>query len=319
MPAVVFWQHYCSNPALIPPLLQSLIRRMRRTNLALQEELERRMRYEMLQRELESAARIQTGVLPVHEPLFESPLVDAHPWFKPARTVGGDFYDAIAINRHRVAVAVGDVSGKGLPAALFMMRTVSLLRLVLLRHRDPARVLPDLNRQLCQANDECMFVTLAVLILDTDTGVLTYLNGGHNPVLIARAGESFEVWDPPTGMLLGVHEHAVFTLKERLLVPGDAVVLYTDGVTEAENPAREMFGLERTLSALSPPLPGHPAAEMIAGLETALAAFVHDAPQSDDVTVLGLAYRGARLPDGSAWNGRTRQPFNGKSSTAPGR
>ncbi len=319
MPAEVFWERYCSNPALIPPLLRSLIRRMRRTNLALQEELERRIRYEMLQRELESAARIQTDILPVHQPLLESPLVDAHPCFKPARTVGGDFYDAITLNRHRVAVAVGDVSGKGMPASLFMMRTVSLLRMILLRYRDPARVLPELNRQLCQANDECMFVTLAVLILDTDTGVLTYLNAGHNPVLVARAGQPFEVWDAPAGMLLGVNEKAVFMPKECTLAPNDAVVLYTDGVTEAENADRKMFGLDRTLAALAPAGQRQSAASLIGGLETALAAFVQGAPQSDDVTVLALTYRGPLLPDGSHWNGRsTRQPF-AKGHTSPGR
>ncbi|MEJ1972157.1 MAG: SpoIIE family protein phosphatase [Lacunisphaera sp.] len=185
MPETVFWAHYCSQPPLIPPLLKSLIGRMRRTSAALQDEFERRMRYEMLQRELESAARIQTSILPVASPLVESPLVDVHYSFKPARTVGGDFYDVIALNRHTVAIAIGDVSGKGMPAALFMIRAVTLLRMALLRHRDRSRILPDLNRQLCQGNDEFMFVTLAIVIIDTDTGVATYLNGGHNHMLIA--------------------------------------------------------------------------------------------------------------------------------------
>ena len=320
MPAAVFWERYCSNSALIPPLLQSMIRRMRRTNLVLQQELERRIRYEMLQRELESAARIQTGILPVHHPLLESPLVDAHHYFKQAREVGGDFYDAITLSRHRLAVAIGDVSGKGMPAALFMMRTVSLLRMILLRHRDPARILPELNRQLCEANDECMFVTLAVLILDTDTGVLTYLNAGHNPVLVAKAGQPFEVWEAPPGVLLGVNPNAVFLLKERILARDDTVVLYTDGVTEAENSAQALFGLDRALAALSSSPHRQSSAGMVGDLESAVSAFVQQAPQSDDVTVLALTYKGALLPDGTHWNGRvTRQPFSGRASHHPGR
>jgi sigma-B regulation protein RsbU (phosphoserine phosphatase) len=312
MPETVFQEHYCSRPRLIPPLLRSLIARMRRTNAVLQEEFERRMRYQMLQRELESAARIQTSILPVASPLLESPLVDVHYSFKPARTVGGDFYDVFALNRHLVAFAIGDVSGKGLPAALFMVRAVTLLRMAVHRHRDPARILPELNRQLCQGNEEFMFVTLAIVLLDTDTGVATYLNAGHNPVLVASRTGPFAEWNPPAGTLLGVNEGSVFVPAVRTLAPGDTILLYTDGITEAENATAGMFGLGRLLAALAQPEARDTTAQLIAGLEAALEKFVDHAPQSDDITALALTYRGPLLPDGSHWRGRlTRQPFAG--------
>lgn len=311
MPELVFWEHYCSRPRLIPPLLKSLIGRMRRTNAALQDEFERRMRYQMLQRELESAARIQTSILPVGSPLVESPLVDVHYSFKPARAVGGDFYDVIALNRHCIAFAIGDVSGKGMPAALFMIRVVTLLRMSLLRQRDLSRILPDLNRQLCRGNEEFMFVTLAIVVLDTDTGVATYLNAGHNPVLLAAQDGPFAEWNPPAGTLLGVNEGSVFTPAIRTLAPGDTVLLYTDGVTEAENAASGMYGLGRMLAALARPEARASAAGLIDALESSLDGFVAQAPQSDDITALALTYRGALLADGKPWRGRfTRQPFS---------
>jgi len=181
MPDGVFWSEYCPLPQVIPLLMESLIARMRKTNAVLQEELERKVRYELLQREVESAGKIPANILPADTPLFENPAVDVHAFIKPARVVGGDFYDAVTISRRRVAVAIGDVSGKGMPAALFMVRALTLLRMVLLRERNPARILPAVNRQLCAANDEFMFVTLAVILIDTETGQATFLHAGRLP------------------------------------------------------------------------------------------------------------------------------------------
>lgn len=295
MPAAVFWDEYCSRPRLIPPLLQSLVMRMRRTNSVLQAELEQRVRYEMLQRELESAARIQSNILPTHTPLFENPAVEILPLFRPARTVGGDFYDVIALSRDQLAVAIGDVSGKGMPASLFMVRAVTVLRMVLLRESDPARILPEVNRLLCSANDEFMFVTLAVLLIDLERGRVTYLNGGHNPVLCASAGASFQPWDPPPGTLLGVNANSTFGLKEQALRPGDRYILYTDGITEAENGRQEMFGLARTIAALSAQGTAASGASLISGLEQAVTGFAGEADQSDDITAVALTYQGGLI------------------------
>ncbi len=142
---------------------------MRSTDAALQKEFERKVRYELLQREMASAGKIQANILPSAKPLFRSPQVDAHAIIRPAREVGGDFFDAIVLDDHRLCIAIGDVSGKGMPAALFMVRVITSLRLCILREQDPARILPELNRQLCEANDEFMFVTLAVVLIDTET------------------------------------------------------------------------------------------------------------------------------------------------------
>jgi sigma-B regulation protein RsbU (phosphoserine phosphatase) len=291
MPEELFWEKYCSQPMMIQPLLQSLVSRVRKTDGLLQAEFHRQVRYEMLQRELKSAALIQAHLLPSAVPLFANPAVDVHTLFKPAREVGGDFYDAVVIDRNLLAVAVGDVCGKGMPAALFMVRAVTVLRMILSQEGDPARILPALNRQLCTANDEFMFVTLAIVIVDTDTGRATYLNGGHNPALFASSGKTFEIWDPPAGTLVGVNATSAFAVVERQLQDGDTIVLYTDGVTEAENSQKEMFGLGRTLSELSR-LPRPKSMDvLVCALETAVTDFVGGAEPSDDVTLLALTYR----------------------------
>jgi phosphoserine phosphatase RsbU/P len=291
MPEEVFWGKYCSRPKMIQPLLQSLVIRVRKTDALLQEEFHRRMRYEMLQRELESAASIQANLLPTSVPLVGNPAVDVHTLFKPAREVGGDFYDAVAIDRSRLAVAVGDVCGKGMPAALFMVRVVTVLRMILSQDDNPANILPALNRQLCTANDDFMFVTVSIVIIDTDSGRATFVNGGHCPVLFASAGKPYEIWAPPAGTLIGVNASSTFAVTERQLQDGDTIVLYTDGVTEAENTHHEMFGLARTLLELSK-VPRPKSMETLVGaLGRAVTDFVGEAETSDDVTLLALRYR----------------------------
>jgi sigma-B regulation protein RsbU (phosphoserine phosphatase) len=293
MPEQVFWSHFVSIPQATRNLLQLLISRVRRTDAVLAKELERKVRYEHLQRELESAAKIQASILPGINPMFpKHPQVDAHAVIKPAREVGGDFFDALALNDHCLCVAVGDVCGKGLAAALFMVRVITLLRVCLLREHNPAAVLPAVNRLLCEANEEAMFVTLAVVLFDTRTGRLTYLNGGHNPPLLSVCAQPFAPWQPPKGKALGVEPQAAFSTSEFVLQPGDTLVLYTDGVTEAENERHEQFNVARAAKALSQAIPYARVIETVANLERAIGDFTGDAPQSDDITVLALRYQG---------------------------
>ena len=136
-----------------------------------------------------------------------------------------------------------------------------------------------------------MFVTLAVALFDTRTGKLTYLNGGHNPPLLSTKGRPFAPWDPPKGKLLGVEPNADFSTKELALHPGDTLVLYTDGVSEAENVRHEMFDVGRAAKALSQAGSRGNVIEIVENLEKAIARFAGDAPQSDDITVLALHYR----------------------------
>jgi sigma-B regulation protein RsbU (phosphoserine phosphatase) len=291
MPESVFWDEFITVPEANRRLMQFLIARVRGTDAVLQRELERKIRYEVLQRELESAGKIQANLLPSARPLFRSASVDAQAVIRPARDVGGDFFDAVAIDETRVCAVIGDVSGKGMPAALFMVRVITLLRSLLLERRPPANILPTLNRHLCDGNEEFMFVTLAVAILDTSTGRITYLNGGHNPPAVSSAGLPYRIWDPPKGALLGVAPAAVYQTRELELRPGDTVLLYTDGVTEAENSALEIYGVPRLLGALEGCAPLAPA-DVVARVESSVSAFVAGAPQSDDITMLAFRWNG---------------------------
>jgi sigma-B regulation protein RsbU (phosphoserine phosphatase) len=293
MPEQVFWDEFLHIPQATRNLLRMLISRVRKTDAVLLKELERKVRYELLQRELQSAAKIQVSILPNVKPLFPNhPQVDAHAVMLPAREVGGDFFDALAINDHCVCVAVGDVCGKGLPAALFMVRVITLLRICVLREQDPAAILPAVNRLVCEANEECMFVTLAVALLDTRTGKLTYLNGGHNPPFLAINGEPFKIWNPPTCPMLGFEVASDFSTTELTLQPGDGLVLYSDGVSEAENAQREHFNLERAARALQEGAHEGDTVRMVDHLTGAIASFTGGAEQSDDITLLALRYRG---------------------------
>lgn len=293
MPEHVFWNEFLLIPQATRNLLRLLISRVRKTDAVLVKELERKVRYEHLQRELQSAAKIQASILPNVKPLFpKHPQVEAHALMRPAREIGGDFFDALAINDHSLCVAVGDVCGKGLPAALFMVRVITLLRMCVLREQNPAAILPAVNRLLCEANEEFMFVTLAVALLDIRTGKLTYLNGGHNPPFLALNGQPFKVWQPPMNPLLGVDADVVFSTTELTLQPGDALVLYTDGVSEAENAHHEQFKVERAASALAQAAAGGDVVRMVDHLAEAISNFADGTEQSDDITVLALRYRG---------------------------
>lgn len=284
-----FWSRYVPVQEAVRALLYFLIGRVRRTNSALLKEFSQKLRYELMRSELENAWRIQASLLPHVRPFFpDHPGADAHALLRPAREVGGDFFDAFPLDSQRVCVAVGDVSGKGLPAALFMVRVVTLLRTTLLQSTDPASVLSILNRFLCVANDECMFVTLAIAILDTTNGRLIYLNGGHNPPLLAAGGGSFRFAPAPMGSLLGVNPNATFALMEAQLQPGDTLILYTDGIPEAENPGQAHFSDNGTLQALNQLAPSAELPAMLDGLLKAVAQFVGAAPQSDDITCLAI-------------------------------
>jgi sigma-B regulation protein RsbU (phosphoserine phosphatase) len=294
MPEGIFWDEFVTVPEANRRLMQFLIARVRGTDALLQRELERKVRYELLKRELESAWKIQANLLPSASPLFRSPAIDVHAFIRPAREVGGDFYDAVALDETHLCVAIGDVSGKGMPAALFMMRAVTLLRSALLERRDPVSVLPALNQQLCEANEEFMFVTLAVALIDTATGYLTYLNAGHNPPVLSIAGGPFRTWEPPKGALLGVVPKASYEVRELVLGRGDTLLFYTDGVTEAENANHEVFGVVRLTGCLDTGGPFNRVAAIVEQVDSAVTAFVAGAQQSDDITMLALRFVGVR-------------------------
>jgi sigma-B regulation protein RsbU (phosphoserine phosphatase) len=205
----------------------------------------------------------------------------------PAKEVGGDFYDLFALDGERFCLAIGDVSGKGMPAALFMVRVMTLLRMSVQAAGRLEGVLETVNRHLSENNPDLMFVTLFVAILEVPTGRLEYSVGGHNPPLLSQGGAAFGELGGAAGILLGVLPGATYPVNEIRLQPGDRLLLYTDGVTEAENPAQDLLTLGRAMEALNQA--GRvQAEELAAALNAAVREFSHGASQSDDITILAL-------------------------------
>jgi serine phosphatase RsbU (regulator of sigma subunit) len=236
--------------------------------------------------ELASAALIQRSFLP--RPDLLAPLtgrLDLSANMRPARDVGGDFYDFFLLDEHRVAVAIGDVCGKGIPASLFMAVSITTLRTAAQEERDVAATLKRANASLCRDNDASMFATLFFAVLDTRTGELEYGNCGHNaPYVLTPVGRSRL---PTTGIPVGLMDDRSARAEKITLARGDTLVLFTDGVTEGMNPAQEEFGNPRleTLLDNAPALPAGPLLERMFAEVDAFAAGEH---QADDITALTL-------------------------------
>jgi sigma-B regulation protein RsbU (phosphoserine phosphatase) len=260
---------------------------LRLRNLALAEETARRR---LLDRELELAHDIQMGMLRRAFP--DRPEIDVAAALHPARSVGGDLYDVEA-EGERVWLLVGDVSGKGVGAALFMAVTKTLFRAIAPESPSVAAAVGRVNLELARENERAMFVTAFAARLDVATGELEYVNAGHNPTYRVDSGGTVTpvggAVQPALGVLEGYeYESSVVSLK-----PGDLLVMYTDGVIEARNAAGDEFQDERLASYLA----GCTAASadaVVRGLVGRVEEFVGDAPQYDDVTVLVLRWLGRR-------------------------
>ena len=244
---------------------------------------------ERLSTELSLAARIQASSLPKDFP--ERREVDICASMTPAKEVGGDLYDYFLIDDDHLALVIGDVSGKGFPAALFMMVAMSLLHHVSMGERSPAKILQTVNAELCARNPEEMFVTVWLGILELSTGRLTAANAGHEYPVLKAPGEAFELLKDRHGLVLGGMENARYREYELQLRRGEKLFVYTDGVPEANNASEELFGAERMLAALQEREEGSPA-EILEAVRQAVNAYVGDAPQFDDLTMLCLQYNG---------------------------
>ena len=252
---------------------------------ALREALETRDRLVAVQNELGVARDMQQSILPTQFPKHSSYEVFGH--MEAAREVGGDFFDVINLEGSRIGLAIADVSGKGVPAALFMMSSRTLLKGAAIGHPRPGDALAEVNDLLEADNDSAMFVTVFYTAYNPGSGTLTYANGGHNPPLIIHADGSSTVLDPTGGIALGVAPGMPYGQSEVQLAPGEIFVLYTDGVTEAMDPDFEEFGLERLqeVYAASPPTSARAANQMAFD---AVHRFAAGAPQSDDITCVTL-------------------------------
>jgi sigma-B regulation protein RsbU (phosphoserine phosphatase) len=206
----------------------------------------------------------------------------------PAREIGGDFYDYFLLGKDRLAVTIADVSGKGIPAALFMAVSRTVMRSVS-GIDDMATGMAEANRLLSADNAASMFVTMFHGVVDLATGVLRYCNAGHNPPYLLRAEGGRETLRP-TGIAFGLDPDMPYRIDETVLRPGDALFLFTDGITEAFDPDGEEFGNARLEAALEAER-GRNAADLVAGIVAATVAFARGAEQSDDITCLGLRFR----------------------------
>jgi serine phosphatase RsbU (regulator of sigma subunit)/anti-sigma regulatory factor (Ser/Thr protein kinase) len=254
--------------------------------LVREQEAEVRAR-ERLEQELEVARLIQQNFLPKELPELDGWRVAAY--YRPARTVGGDFYDFIELRDGLIGLVVGDVTDKGVPAAMVMAATRSVLRAAAQRLLEPGTVLRRVNDTLCAEIPPNMFVTCLYGVLDPVSGRLRYANAGHNLPILERDGDVSEL--RATGMPLGLMPGMTYEEKEATLEPGSNVLLYSDGLTEAHDAAREMFGTQRVRDRLAS---GRAVGELIGDLLAALDRFTGaEAEQEDDITLVALERTGA--------------------------
>ena len=248
---------------------------------------------ERISTELDLANRIQTSMLPSIFPAFpDHDEFDIHASMDPAKEVGGDFYDFFFVDDKRLCMVIADVSGKGVPAALFMMGSKILLQNLALVKRSPAEVLDAANNQICRNEHEDMFVTVWIGILDVTTGKLTAANAGHEYPALKHGDGSFELVKDKHGLVVGVMEGVPYTEYEIQLEPGDKLFVYTDGVPEATNAEEELFGTDRMIEALSTANDEAPK-KVLETVKSAVDEFVGEADQFDDITMLCLQYKGA--------------------------
>lgn len=249
--------------------------------------------------ELDMAQRIQKRALPiVHTlPRQEVPIFDLAAMMEPAKEVGGDFYDFFYLDPTHLVLMIADVSGKGVPAALFMMASKLLLDNSIASGKTPGQVLAEVNRQLCEKNLENMFVTVWLGVLDLETGDMVTANAGHEYPLLCRKDGSFEVVKDKHGFVLGGMEGMRYRETMLHLEPGDVLFVYTDGVPEANNPREKQFGMEDTICSLNANK-DRSMEELLAAVKGDIDSFAEGAPQFDDTTMLALRMVDYMITDG---------------------
>jgi sigma-B regulation protein RsbU (phosphoserine phosphatase) len=283
-----FWSLLAPIPGVVKNLLAILAERMRANNQIIVQRERERLELAHLYRDMQVARTIQADMLPSEFPLFrDHEEIDLFAIMEPAKEIGGDFYDAFFVGPRKLFFCIGDVSGKGLPAALFMVRSLTQVRAEALLDIPPEKILSSVNKKLCRNNEQGMFVTIFCGILDLATGVLVYANGGHNPPLTDVEPGRYDFIPMPQGCVAGMFENAPYHSATLALRPGQTLFLYTDGVTEAADRADRMFSEERlreTLAARS----GGAVKAMVEDVRREVLGFVEDAAQSDDLTMLAI-------------------------------
>jgi sigma-B regulation protein RsbU (phosphoserine phosphatase) len=244
--------------------------------------------------ELDMASKIQKGALPDSFPAFpDRQEFELYASMEPAKEIGGDFYDFFLIDDDHLCLVIADVSGKGVPAALFMMASKIILADNAIMGKSPSEILYDANNAICKNNKLEMFVTVWVGILEVSTGKLSAANAGHEYPALKRGDGGFSVFKDRHGFVLGGMEGMKYKEYEIQLSPGDKLFVYTDGVSEANDPDGNMFEVKRMIDALNEDPDASPA-QILGAVRGQINIFVREAEQFDDLTMLCLEYKGAK-------------------------
>lgn len=261
-----------------------------RTRRLLERQIKDSEERQRISTELDVATRIQADMLPCIFPAFpERPEFDIYATMNPAKEVGGDFYDFFMVDETHLAIVIADVSGKGVPAALFMVIGKTLINDHTKPGVDLGEVFSEVNELLCRSNNEGLFITAFEGVLDLVTGEFTFVNAGHEMPFIAKAGSVYEAHKLRPGFVLAGMEDMIYQSGSIQLSPGDKIFQYTDGVTEATNAAHELYGMERLTEVLVKNTDKKPA-ELLPTVKADIDAFVGEAPQFDDITMLCVSY-----------------------------
>ncbi len=248
---------------------------------------------ERIESELSIAREIQMSILPkIFPPFPKRSEFDIYAIIEPAKEVGGDLYDFFFIDDDHICFLIGDVSGKGVPASLFMAVTKTLFKASSEKNLQPSEIVSKVNNELSKDNDTCMFVTLFCGILDTRNGEVLYSNAGHNPPLIIKKGEKADYLEKKGGMAIGVMEGTDYSTEKLDLMPGEYLFMYTDGVTEATNTKEELFSEERLREDLSK-IQEKPIQDIVSDIMSKINSFSVGMPQADDITMMVMKYKGA--------------------------
>jgi sigma-B regulation protein RsbU (phosphoserine phosphatase) len=244
---------------------------------------------ESLKKDLTTARDIQQYILPQVFPPFpeESDKMDVYASMEAAKDIGGDFYDFFRIDDERFAFVIADVCGKGIPAALFMAVSRTMIRSKGSQCDNAGECLTESNRLLASYSVDCMFLTVFYAIYNTNTGFITYCNAGHNPPHLLRANGTIEELPMARNMIVGAFDDIEYKEDTLQLEHGDTLVMFTDGVTEAMNGAEQEFGVERLDNILSG-MAGKGSQQIVEAVKAGVSDFVDDAEQSDDITMLVL-------------------------------
>ena len=241
--------------------------------------------------ELDVAKHIQASMLPCIFPAFPNrPEIDIYATMEPAKEVGGDFYDFFMVDDTHLAIVMADVSGKGVPAALFMVIGKTLIKDHTTPGRDLGKVFTEVNQLLCESNSEELFITAFEGVLDLETGEFVYVNAGHEMPFICKAGGEFEPYKIRAAFVLAGMEGMKYRAGSMQLEPGDKIFQYTDGVTEATNINNELYGMDRLGEILNKVKLGTPH-DILPAIKRDIDEFVGEAPQFDDITMLCLEYK----------------------------